>query len=94
MPKDYNVFQMLIAALCCFYHRRSIIRVKVGALFQLGVLVSNLSVCFYTVVGYRVFLIKNTFTIHCCLREKLEQQNCLKTCSFVSLKLAVFMFRD
>lgn len=54
MPKDYNVFQMLIAALCCFYHRRSIIRVKVGALFQLGVLVSNLSVCFYTVVGYSV----------------------------------------
>ncbi|XP_040421554.1 breast cancer anti-estrogen resistance protein 3 isoform X3 [Cygnus olor] len=28
MPKDYNVFQMLIAALCCFYHRKSIIRVK------------------------------------------------------------------
>ncbi|XP_010287812.1 PREDICTED: breast cancer anti-estrogen resistance protein 3 [Phaethon lepturus] len=28
MPKDYNVFQMLIAAFCCFYHRKSIIRVK------------------------------------------------------------------
>ncbi|XP_067997389.1 breast cancer anti-estrogen resistance protein 3 isoform X2 [Melanerpes formicivorus] len=28
MPKGYNVFQMLIAALCCFYHRKSIIRVK------------------------------------------------------------------
>ncbi|XP_054240025.1 breast cancer anti-estrogen resistance protein 3 isoform X2 [Indicator indicator] len=28
MPKSYNVFQMLIAALCCFYHRKSIIRVK------------------------------------------------------------------
>ncbi|XP_009705062.1 PREDICTED: breast cancer anti-estrogen resistance protein 3, partial [Cariama cristata] len=28
MPKDYSVFQMLIAALCCFYHRKSIIRVK------------------------------------------------------------------
>ncbi|XP_054240026.1 breast cancer anti-estrogen resistance protein 3 isoform X3 [Indicator indicator] len=30
MPKSYNVFQMLIAALCCFYHRKSIIRVKVA----------------------------------------------------------------
>ncbi|XP_010004934.1 PREDICTED: breast cancer anti-estrogen resistance protein 3 isoform X2 [Chaetura pelagica] len=28
MPKDYNVFRMLIAALCCFYHRKSIVRVK------------------------------------------------------------------
>ncbi|PKU48151.1 breast cancer anti-estrogen resistance protein 3 isoform x1 [Limosa lapponica baueri] len=28
MPKDYNVFQMLIAAFCCFYHRKSIIGVK------------------------------------------------------------------
>lgn len=87
MPKDYNVFQMLIAAICCFYHRKSIIRVKVGALFNSTKYTVCLSVmllgfvqkCLFLYDGWVqcVSVLKKVFRIYPCLRLKLKQPSVL-----------------